>query len=207
MLSKEQLVASLPLRMGDLVIRQWRRGDLHRFAEWPEYPFPYHTFNFSFRDMDSGELDKLYMARKADPNRITLTVDSGADRAIAYLTPCAIEWQERRVGNFGFRIHPGQCDRGLGTQILRMVVEWLFRRGIDCIAVDVAAPNARAVRCYEKVGFLTVETLWRDAPDLRERDLSASRYDFLRSHVQFNRGMPTLRFWLMELNRASCALG
>jgi RimJ/RimL family protein N-acetyltransferase len=199
--SKRQLIDSLPLQMDGLVIRQWERGDLDRFVKWPEYPFPYQAFNFSFRDMHPGELEKFYRVREADPNRITLTIDYGADRSIAYLALFAIEWGERRVGDFGFRLHPCRCDRGLGTQILRLAGAWLFRGGMDCIAVDVAASNGRAFRCYQKAGFLTVGTLWREAPDLREVDLSASRYDFLRPHVQFERGVPKLRFWLMELNR------
>jgi RimJ/RimL family protein N-acetyltransferase len=201
--SKKQLVASLPLHTNDLVIRQWRRGDLDRFAKWPAYSFPYQAFNFSFRDMHAGELDNFFTVREADLNRITLSIDLGADPAIAYLALSTIEWQARRVDNFGFRLHPDQCDRGLGTQILCMVADWLFRGGIDCIAADVAASNGRAVRCYEKAGFLQVGTLWREAPDLQEVDLSTSRSDFLRPHVRFENGMPELRFWLMDRSKGS----
>lgn len=49
-----------------------------------------------------------------------------------------------------------QLDRGLGTAMVAQFVEWLFRdSAVTQIRVDPRPDNLRAVRCYEKVGFLS----------------------------------------------------
>lgn len=201
--SKEGLAGSLPLVAGDLTIRLWTRGDVDRFAEWPKYEFPYDAFDLSFRTMDSVERDRAYREREARPDSMVLAVDSDTQASLAYIALHRIDWANRRVGNFGFRVHPHHCGRGMGTAILQAVVAWLFRGGMSSVSVDVAASNARAVRCYEKAGFVRRGTVWRDAADLADVDLSTPRYAFLRPHVRNVEGLPQLRFWLMEASAPS----
>ena len=63
--------------------------------------------------------------------------------------------------------------RGLGREALRAAIDHLAReRGHHRFTIDPAAGNARAIRCYEAVGFRAVGTLrryWR-APDGEWRD-------------------------------------
>lgn len=197
--SKEKLVESLPLVTGGLTIRRWMRDDVGRFAEWPGYQFPYEAFDFSFRDMDPMERDQVYCEREARSNAIVLAVDSDTCASLAYVALHGIDWVTRKVHNFGCRVHPHRCGRGIGTAILQAVTCWSFQGGMSSIAVDVAASNVRAVRCYEKVGFAKTGTVWRDAADLADKDLSTPWYAFLRPHVRMGKGVPQLRFWLMEL--------
>lgn len=52
---------------------------------------------------------------------------------------------------------PSFQDRGLGSEALRLAVAWLLgERGHHRLTIDPAAANARAVRCYEAVGFRRV---------------------------------------------------
>jgi RimJ/RimL family protein N-acetyltransferase len=197
-LAKERLVDSLPVVTGGLTIRRWTRNDVDRFARWPGYEFPFEVFNLSFRNMDSVERDRVYRDREARPDAIILAVDSDACPCRAYLALHGIDWAKGQVHNFGFRVHPHQCGRGAGMAILQAVTGWLFQSGMSRVSVDVAASNERAVRCYEKAGFVITEAVWRDAADLADRDLSAPRYAFLRPHVRMGKDLPQLRFWLME---------
>jgi RimJ/RimL family protein N-acetyltransferase len=197
-LTKERLVNSLPLVTGDLTIRRWTRDDVDRFARWPGYEFPFEVFTLSFRDMEPVERNRVYRDREARPDAIILAVDGDACPCMAYLALHGIDWAKGQVRNFGFRVHPHHLGRGAGTAILRAVTDWLFESGLSRVSVDVAASNEPAVRCYEKAGFVRTETVWRDAADLADRDLSAPRYAFLRPHVRMGKGLPQLRFWLME---------
>ena len=196
--SKEGLLKSLPLVTETLTIRRWTRDDVDRFSGWPGYEFPYEAFDFSFRDMDSVERDRVYRDREARPDAIILAVDGDAGASLAYVALYGIDWPNRQVRNFGLRVHPHQCGRGIGTAVLQAVTRCLFQSGMCQVSVDVAASNERAVRCYEKVGFIKTGTVWRDAPDLADEDLSTPRYDFLRPHARMVKGLPQLRFWLME---------
>jgi RimJ/RimL family protein N-acetyltransferase len=197
--SKEGLLESLPLVTEGLTIRRWTRDDVDRFAQWPGYGFPYESFDFSFRAMDPTERDQFYRDREARPDAIVLSVDSSAGRCAANLALHRLDWTNRQVRNFGFRVHPHWCGRGVGTRILLAVTSWLFRAGMSSVTVAIAASNVRAVRCYERSGFVRTGTLWRDAVDLADKDLSTPMYAFLRPHVRMVKGLPQLCFWLMEL--------
>jgi len=64
-------------------------------------------------------------------------------------------------------------DRGLGADAVRTMAGHLIRdRGHHRLTIDPASDNARAIRCYEKVGFRRVGVLreyWLD-PDGVWRD-------------------------------------
>ena len=75
-------------------------------------------------------------------------------------------------------------DRGLGTDAVRTMARYLVNdRGHHRLIIDPVAHNARAIRCYEKVGFRRVGVMrqyqrdqggiWRDGLlDLLARELS-----------------------------------
>jgi AacA4 family aminoglycoside N(6')-acetyltransferase len=51
-------------------------------------------------------------------------------------------------------------DKGLGTQLVRAMVALLFADPrVTKIQTDPAPDNARAIRCYEKAGFVQVKTV------------------------------------------------
>jgi RimJ/RimL family protein N-acetyltransferase len=198
-LTKEKMKSELPIGKSALSVRAWTRQDLDTLAAWPKYPFPYEGFEFHFASMSSVARDEMFADRNRKPDAVPLIVDHTDKPAIGYISLMKINWAEGRVGNFGFRIHPEWMDQGIGTSVLRMVFLWCFDCGMSSVGVDVAASNARAVRCYEKVGFYPVGALWRNAADLKGVDITESRYDFLRSHLRLDGIVPELRFFLMEI--------
>ena len=199
MLSKRRLISTLPVRRADLTIREWTRHDVDLLSAWPRYPFPYEVFQFSFTTMNPTERDEAFKARRETTDQLCLVVDHAGRRAIGYIALMRLDWAERTIGNVGFRIHPFWCSRGLGTAALRAVTRWSFERGIRSWCLDVAASNARAIRCYTKVGFAPIGEIWREARELSDVDLNESRYDFVRPHVRKTEGSIELRFVLMEL--------
>jgi RimJ/RimL family protein N-acetyltransferase len=196
---KETLLSELPIGEDPIRVRTWTRSDLDTLAAWPKYPFPYEGFAFGFVSMNPKERSQLFDGWNRKPGTIPLVVDLDDHPAIGYLCLTQIDGSEGRVGNLGFRIHPDWVNRGVGTKVLHMVCRWCFDCGVTSIRVDVAASNARAVRCYEKVGFCVVGSLWRDAIDLKGVDITAPRYDFLRPHLCLDGDVPKLRFALMEI--------
>ena len=54
-----------------------------------------------------------------------------------------------------FLAHPDQLGQGLGTRLLRALVELLFSDpAVTKIQTDPAPENHRAIRCYEKAGLV-----------------------------------------------------
>jgi RimJ/RimL family protein N-acetyltransferase len=199
MATKEGILGLLPLRQDDLTIREWIRQDVDLLAGWPAYPFPYEGLEFSFAEMSATERDERFRARQETPNTIVLVVDHANQPAIGYIAPRLIDWGNGTVGNFGFRIHPAWCGRGVGTSVLQQVIRWSFECGIKLWRLDVAASNARAIRCYEKVGFVRTGEIWRDASNLSDVDMNGPGYDFIRPHIRKQGGEVELCFWVMEL--------
>jgi aminoglycoside 6'-N-acetyltransferase len=75
-------------------------------------------------------------------------------------------WEEPdpqyRHGGIDLALHPAWQGQGLGTDTVRTAARHLFDdRGHHRITIDPAASNARAIRCYERVGFRPVGVMRR----------------------------------------------
>jgi RimJ/RimL family protein N-acetyltransferase len=196
---KARLLCRLPLRQCGLTVREWTRTDVDRLASWPPYPFPYQGFEFSFAGMGPEKRDETFRARQDRADAFVLVVELTAQPAVGCVALRSIEWETGTIGNVGVRVHPDWCSRGVGTSIVRLVTRWSFECGIARWRLDVAASNARAVRCYEKVGFVRVGEFWRDASHLSKLDVDRPCYHFLRPHLRGRGRELELRFWRMEL--------
>lgn len=201
--SKDDVFDSLPMRAGDITIRLWEREDMDRFAEWPLYPLEFDAFNeafiLRFRRMSPEQREEHFQLREGRIDRLDITADCPDEPAVGYLALVEIDWAGGVIGNMSYRVHPLWCDKGIGTRIMRTVAEWCFEHGFRTLRLDVAASNARAVRCYEKAGFVQTGEFWQDDPWLKTIDIADPKYDFLRPHVRFERDTPQTRFLWMEM--------
>lgn len=200
-LEKQAIHGNLPITDGGLTLRPWTRLDLDVIAGWPGYPFPYESFDYQLREKTSAERDRHFRERQDNPDRITLILDKGEQRAVGYLALVEINWARGTVGNMAVRVSPGFCDRGLGARLLGTATKLCLSNGFASLRLDVAASNHRAVRCYEKAGYRITGEFWREDDKLKEYDLKRSEFDFLRPHVRFEGKAPELRFYWMEIRR------
>lgn len=199
-ISKQDLISALPISAGELTLRLMQNADCRQLADWPAYQFPYEGFDLCYKRLTPDQWEAEFFKRHSDPNRIMLIADSPNEAAVAYFTLIDIDWKELKVGNIGFRVKPTCCDKGIGTAVMRTAANWSFSCGINLLRLDVAGCNARAIRCYEKCGFVKTGEFWRDDDSLANIDLEDSRYDFLRPHVRLSSEMPKARFHWMELS-------
>lgn len=74
-----------------------------------------------------------------------------------------IDWRNR-VGEAGIVIGAiDQWDRGYGTDALQTLIAWgFYTLNLNRVQVRVNAENARAIRCYEKVGLQVEGRLRQD---------------------------------------------
>ena len=198
-LSKANMVASLPIREGPIIIRSWTRQDTYERARWPSYPAAYESFNFALKGASGAELDGHFVARDQDPTRVPLAIDHVDQPTIGYFALHDVDWVKRRVGNVALRIHSEWCGKGTGTLAVKTIVQWCRQCGMTSLRLDVSPLNGRAVRCYEKAGLVKVGELWRDAPELQGVDIDQEQYEALRAHYRTVSGAPQLPFWWMEV--------
>jgi RimJ/RimL family protein N-acetyltransferase len=61
---------------------------------------------------------------------------------------------EKHVGVLGIVVKSGFRDLGIGTEMMKTLVEQAAKMGLKVLTLQVFATNKRAVYVYEKVGFV-----------------------------------------------------
>ncbi len=87
----------------------------------------------------------------ADPDHVGLCIDGDAGELLAYARACRIAgvWHVLDVG-----VHPTAQQRGLGGQVVSMLLGELARLGdADGTTLEVREGNLPAIRLYERAGF------------------------------------------------------
>lgn len=120
----------------------------------------------SHATFERAQVDAWCASRAAQPDRLDLAV---IDRATGGWAGEVVinEWDpDNRSCNFRIALGPRGRDRGLGTEATRLLVDHVFDTVDDPpvhrIGLEVYAFNARAIRVYERVGFVR-EGVRRDA--------------------------------------------
>jgi RimJ/RimL family protein N-acetyltransferase len=64
--------------------------------------------------------------------------------------------RQSHVGIFGIAIRDGYRDIGIGTEMMKTLIDESRKAGLKILILDVFATNGRARHVYEKVGFREV---------------------------------------------------
>lgn len=63
---------------------------------------------------------------------------------------------EKHVGIIGIAIKRGYRDTGIGTCIIKVLIEQAKRMGLQVLILSAYATNIRAIHVYESLGFIQV---------------------------------------------------
>jgi RimJ/RimL family protein N-acetyltransferase len=172
------------LRSARTYIRPWKRQDDDLADEWPPYNDPLEPlwniprpFSFTTQDWYNG-LDTLATRR-------TWAVEDTKGNLIGRISLREID-QGNHQSRLGITFGSPYVGQHLGTEALTVFMSYYFLKlGFDTMVLDVAGPNERAVRCYQRLGFTTLGYDWRDAGSLfDQRILDDPRYMHLRHFFQ-----------------------
>ncbi|KIY65699.1 acyl-CoA N-acyltransferase [Cylindrobasidium torrendii FP15055 ss-10] len=62
---------------------------------------------------------------------------------------------KNRNATFGIMISPKHWSKGYGTEVLTWLINYVFvELGLHWLALDVFASNTRAIRLYQRLGFM-----------------------------------------------------
>ncbi|MFD5011666.1 GNAT family N-acetyltransferase [Streptomyces chartreusis] len=157
-----------PVLTGDrTVLRPFTEADAAVMAEIIEDP---EVVRFTGEASEEFSLERLrswYGSRSAQNDRLDLAV---TDRATGELVGEVVlyEWDATaRSCTFRTLVGPRGRGRGIGTEATRLIVGHGFEQlGLHRIQLEAYGHNPRALRVYEKVGFV-VEGVRREA-DFRD---------------------------------------
>jgi RimJ/RimL family protein N-acetyltransferase len=182
------------------VIRRAIQEDLPKIAAWPDYPWPHEVFNMT--GPLARHVDQRYWWERLDQDdRYHYSIiNSQTGEVIGVHALIGIDWKMQIVGNMGIRIRSDLCSMGLGTETLKPLLESTLMAGMKVVRLDVAGPNARAIRCYEKSGMRIVDEFWQEHNG-ETIDLLNPKWVFAKPHLQHKQGKWLVRLFWMECKR------
>jgi RimJ/RimL family protein N-acetyltransferase len=191
--------AAMQLRGARVLIRPWQRYDDELANEWPPYNDP---------------LDPLWNL----PRQTSFTESWGSFFDIGQRRSWAVEdYSGNLMGRISLREHDERkaqarlgitfgapyIGQGFGTEALALFLDHFFTElGYAAMVLDVAAPNIRAVRSYQRLGFSYLESDWREVGhSFDRRVLDMPRYEVLRRFFRPSARGLEVEFYEMRLTR------
>lgn len=145
---------------GDRIrLRADERADLPHFVEWLNDPEVREGISY-FLPLSQVEEENWYenmlkSPREEHPLAIEVRTDDGSWKLIGNCGLMDINWRCRSA-EVGLFIGEKACwNQGYGTEVMRLLLKLGFQSiNLNRIYLRVFATNLRAIRCYEKAGFI-----------------------------------------------------
>ncbi|MFC7784952.1 GNAT family N-acetyltransferase [Rossellomorea sp. GCM10028870] len=149
------------VRSGDLFIRPLVEGDKYTLARWLQDPEVLEFYEGRDRPFTLQMVEEKFLAERA----VSGCLVEYEGNEIGYLQYYQLDEEtmirygytnldEVIYGTDQFIGEAAYWNRGLGTELIRAVVEYLLKKeGVHRLVVDPMTWNTRAIRCYEKCGY------------------------------------------------------
>ena len=151
-----------------LSIRTWTYQDDEQLDEWPPYNDPTEPLWNLPRQVAYGG-DQWGQFFEGSGMRRTWAVEDRSGCLIGRISLRDID-NRKAHARLGITFGAPYIGRGLGTEALRIFLDHYFTDlGFQVMLLDVAAPNQRAGRAYERLGFSHIGSDWRQADSRFDR--------------------------------------
>jgi RimJ/RimL family protein N-acetyltransferase len=182
-------------------VREWRRSDSRAMEAWPPFNDPLDQIWNLPRSMS---LSREGLFDDWNAERRTWTLETIEGEVIGRISLREIDYETGQA-RLGISMGAPYVSRGLGTEGLRLFLDQFFGPlGFQTMVLDVAAPNLRAVRCYQRLGFRVVGDEWREVPmTVNLRFLDKPEYSELQRFFRFGRRSVWVQFYEMELPKSA----
>ncbi|RSS71554.1 GNAT family N-acetyltransferase [Streptomyces sp. WAC06273] len=145
-----------PVLTGDrTVLRPFTEADAAHMGEIIGDPEVRRFTGSPGHELTPELLRSWYGSRSAQPDRLDLAVTDPADGEVLGEVVLHAWVPEERSCTFRTLIGARGRGRGIGTEATRLIVGYAFEElGLHRVQLDAYAFNDRALRVYEKVGFV-----------------------------------------------------
>ncbi len=146
----------------ELAVRKLTEKDALLLVNWLSNPIILKYYEGRDRPQNIQQIHKHYYENR---DNITQCIIEYKGKEIGYIQFYPITEEERkeyRYENYKEPIYGmdqfiGEADywnKGIGTKLVKSTTEYLIRKGIKKIVMDPQTWNHRALRTYEKCGFI-----------------------------------------------------
>ncbi|MEN9935381.1 MAG: hypothetical protein RLZZ387_1960 [Chloroflexota bacterium] len=190
----------MQLRGARVIIRAWQRYDDEILNEWPPYNDPLDPLWNLPRQLSITESWSSFF--DVGGQRRSWAVEDYAGNLMGRISLREID-ERKSQARLGITFGAPYVSKGYGTEALALFLESYFTDlGFAVMVLDVAAPNVRAVRSYQRLGFSYVESDWRDAgSSFDRRVLELPQYTHLLPFFRHTQRGLSVEFYEMRLSR------
>jgi RimJ/RimL family protein N-acetyltransferase len=142
---------------GKLVcLRGVRREDMSAYQRWLDNPMVTEYLEMGWRPSTDLDLESAYSSLVGDANNVAfVVVDRESQKPVGVCGLYLISWIARRAQFNILMGEPWSWDRGIGTEALTLLLDYGFNRlNLESVNLGVNCENRRAIRSYEKAGFI-----------------------------------------------------
>lgn len=191
----------MPLHSDRLSMRAWTFHDDELADEWPPYNDPLEPLWNLPRQFGTGA--DVWSFFESSGTRRTWAVDDHHGRLIGRISLREIDARKAQA-RLGITFGAPYIGKGLGTEALALFLDDYFTsQGFLMMLLDVAAPNERAVRSYQRLGFALVGSDWRLADSrFDQRVLDTPSYRHLRQFFRATARGLEVEFFEMQLRKS-----
>jgi RimJ/RimL family protein N-acetyltransferase len=144
------------LRGAKLVLRAFARDDLEAYRRWLDDPRVTEYLEMGARPTREADCEAFWrLASESEDALVFAIVERKGGKVVGTCGLYLLQWICRRA-QFNILIgEPSAWDKGYGSEAARLVLDYAFDKlNLNSVQLGVNADNARAVRSYEKVGFV-----------------------------------------------------
>lgn len=137
-------------------LRGVRREDMAAYGSWLDDDRVTKYLEMGWRPTTEKDLEAAFRLLAETPTVVGFMImDRQSEKAIGTCGLYSIDWISRRA-QFNILIgEPTAWDKGFGTEALELLVSYGFDRlNLESIQLGVNAENTRAIRSYQKAGFV-----------------------------------------------------
>lgn len=155
---------------GDVALRRMRpdAGDVRRMARWLSDPRVLEWYEGRDRPRDERSVAETWARRALAEEAIEACIILHRHEPVGYLQfyPVAAASDyglEDATATWAIDLFIGEPElwgRGIGSRLVRATIDYLVRkRGAVRVVIDPRLANRRAIRAYEKAGFVRLRVL------------------------------------------------
>ncbi|HWL23246.1 MAG TPA: GNAT family protein [Ureibacillus sp.] len=114
-------------------------------------------FTGASKEYNREEILDWYSTRNEQTDRLDLAIVDKSNNILIGEVVVNLYDEETNGMNFRILIGPRGRNRGLGTEVTQLIVDYMFMNtNLNRLTLSVFAFNPRAKKVYEKVGFIEV---------------------------------------------------
>lgn len=187
------------LRGEKVIIRPMVKEDVDRMEAWRPFTEPLDSLWNSSPHSSDNHI--RFQVQADDPSRRWYAIEDLAGRLVGRLSLRRIS--RRKSAHLGITLGADYVGQGYGTDAIGTFLVYYFRElGFEALYLDVAAPNRRAIRCYEKCGFEYIGSHYQGVgSDGRLTFLKDDVYRDIRRFFKKKRGRNVVLFYDMKIEK------